>query len=733
MAESFAMKKTFVLIPKQVNNPFFDVVRNGCFDESVRLGNVECRYLGPEEANGWDQYNIVQSLVQDHRAGVEVIHGIALSVVDEFVANQAVALAVEAGIPVVTFDSDAPNSQRLSYIGTNNYALGRSLGKILLQLRPEGGSYGVISAAAPNVMTRVEGLRSYLGETAWTELGSPKDSKDSIDVSLDLMWEFPQQYPQIDAIVPVGGWPMFDSNTTRYRHFVDAHRHLTLVVADTLPVQVELLTNGYVDGLVGQVPYQMGVECVKVLNDYTNANDSVVPNEILGTSVMEFVRVPLLLPEPNLDQNLLDELVVVGYTLFGIIAGLSVLSAAWTLWKRRVRVVRASQPIFLVMIATGTLLLGFSVVPLSLDDSREGFTKRQGQIMCMSVPWLASLGFTITFSALFSKTWRINRIFHGRDRFSRVRVTERDVMVPLVVLLSFNLVVLTCWTIISPLEYRRESHEGTDGWNRVISTYGSCRAPVNSVSWSYMVLLGVINLGVLVIANWQAYEARSIQSEFSESRYIAVVMASMLQACFSGLPILFLVRELPQAYYLILTFMVFIICLAILLLIFVPKIVYERSLRKEDSAVMARQIRLAIRSSMAPGSKPGYSSSHTASVVDKGNRFSSHIDNDDDGMECIIDNDSSQSRGSRRRQASPATSAFESRNEDVDVDMPAIDEELAGSQSKGGFTDDEESAEILAESLAVLNSPPVYTIQEWKNSMVENSGVGDNNDNDTGE
>jgi hypothetical protein len=48
-------------------------------------------------------------------------------------------------------------------------------------------------------------------------------------------------------------------------------------------------------------------------------------------------------------------------------------------------------------------------------------------------------------------------------------------MAPLCLLFVGHIVVLACWTVIDPLTYVREA-EGTDGWNRIISTYGSCQS-----------------------------------------------------------------------------------------------------------------------------------------------------------------------------------------------------------------------------------------------------------------
>ena len=65
--------------------------------------------------------------------------------------------------------------------------------------------------------------------------------------------------PNVNAIVSTGGWPMF--NPTRWKQFVDQHPHLLLIVIDSLPVQRQLLADGYVHALVGQRPEEMGKRC----------------------------------------------------------------------------------------------------------------------------------------------------------------------------------------------------------------------------------------------------------------------------------------------------------------------------------------------------------------------------------------------------------------------------------------------------------------------------------------
>ncbi|MFM2279053.1 MAG: hypothetical protein RLZZ444_1284, partial [Pseudomonadota bacterium] len=173
MAENYK----FAVVPKAMNNPFFDLTRDGCLAEAAKLGNVECIYQGPVEHEPATQAQIIEDLI------TQGVDGLAISVSDAAAATTVINKAVDAGIVVITFDSDAPESKRSSYVGTNNKEFGKALGEELLKLKPEGGTYGMISggAAAPNLAERVDGVREALAGSKWTEVaGSPTFSNDDI-------------------------------------------------------------------------------------------------------------------------------------------------------------------------------------------------------------------------------------------------------------------------------------------------------------------------------------------------------------------------------------------------------------------------------------------------------------------------------------------------------------------------------------------------------------------------
>ncbi|WFU15383.1 sugar-binding protein [Bradyrhizobium sp. CB3481] len=263
---AFAQTYKFVIVPKAMNNPFFDVARDGCLKRAKELGNVECIYKGPVEHEPATQAQIIQDFV------TQKVDGLAISVADVAAMTKSIDAATAAGIPVITFDADAPGSKRIAYIGTNNKDFGLALGKQLLQLKPEGGKYAVVSGGpgAKNLAERVDGVREALKGSKWTEVaGSPTFCNDDPALAVQQMADLRTATPDLGAIVPVGGWPMFAPEG--YKAFVNKNKKdieagkLTLVVADTLKMQLELLRDGYSNALTGQRPFEMGEKAMDTL------------------------------------------------------------------------------------------------------------------------------------------------------------------------------------------------------------------------------------------------------------------------------------------------------------------------------------------------------------------------------------------------------------------------------------------------------------------------------------
>jgi ribose transport system substrate-binding protein len=275
-------KYVFALVPKNMNNPFFDQARDGCKKaEAESNGAFECMYIGPGEHGGGDEeVAIVQDLV------AKKVDGIAVSPANAAAMAVAAQAAKDAGIPMLTWDSDLlPENKdlRLAYIGTHNYEIGVNLAKLAMQIKPKGGTICIQSggAAAANHNERMQGIRDTLagkqsaaspgdrltGQNGWTEIdGCPLYTNDDFNVAVQQFQDIMAKNPKLDAFIPTGGFPQFVPDANRaavapYKDMIASHA-LALVVADTLPVQIDQMKEGLSLGQVGQRPFEMGYKAM---------------------------------------------------------------------------------------------------------------------------------------------------------------------------------------------------------------------------------------------------------------------------------------------------------------------------------------------------------------------------------------------------------------------------------------------------------------------------------------
>ena len=205
--------------------------------------------------------------------------------------GRALIAAKAAGIPVLTWDSDLlaqDKGLRAAYVGTHNYEIGVNIGKLVMQIKPKGGTICIQSggAAAANHNERMQGIRDTLagkasseapgerltGQNGWKEAdGCPLYTDDDFTRANQQMEDILAKYPNLDAFTPTGGFPQFlpdayERIASKYKDKI-ASGALALVVADTLPVQIELMKKGLSAGQVGQRPFEMGYKVMNFLLD----------------------------------------------------------------------------------------------------------------------------------------------------------------------------------------------------------------------------------------------------------------------------------------------------------------------------------------------------------------------------------------------------------------------------------------------------------------------------------
>lgn len=299
-------KLVIAVVPKNLNNPFFDQAKFGCEKavEEIGADKVECFFTGPGEHGGGDeQVQIVADLI------AKGVDGIAVSASNAAALASVLPQAKEKGIPVLTWDSDLlPENKdlRVAYIGTYNYDIGTNLAKLAMEIKPNGGTICIQSggAAAANHNERMQGIRDTLagaksaaapgerltGQNGWTEVdGCPLYTNDDFPLSVQQLEDILGKYPDLDAFIPTGGFPQFVPDA--YRQAVSKYKDkiadgsLALVVADTLPVQIDLMKEGLSAGQVGQRPFEMGNKVMHAIYDMKNGGAAPADPTYTGLDV----------------------------------------------------------------------------------------------------------------------------------------------------------------------------------------------------------------------------------------------------------------------------------------------------------------------------------------------------------------------------------------------------------------------------------------------------------------
>ena len=142
----------------------------------------------------------------------------------------------------------------------------------------------------------------------------------------------------------------------------------------------------------------------------------------------------------------------------------------------------------------------------------------------------------------------------------------------------------------------------------------------------------IVNFSVLVTACWQAFEARDIKCEFAEAKYIGLAVFSMFQGFLTGVPIVVVAKSIPEAFYLILTFLIFVVSMVVLLLIFLPKMLMERRYAamtpEQQKKAMAVSVRASATASTRAMSQNSISGLRSSAFQATGGGGSNHMKRD---------------------------------------------------------------------------------------------------------
>jgi simple sugar transport system substrate-binding protein len=144
-------KPKFTFVNHVTTNPFFVPTKYGA-DDACKLLGCSYQWTGSESANVNEMVNAFNSAISAK------VDGIAVAIVDAKAFNGPIKKALDAGIPVVGYNADAPDSGRLAYIGQDLFVSGQEMGQHIIDLVGSGDvALFIATPGAANIQPRIDG------------------------------------------------------------------------------------------------------------------------------------------------------------------------------------------------------------------------------------------------------------------------------------------------------------------------------------------------------------------------------------------------------------------------------------------------------------------------------------------------------------------------------------------------------------------------------------------------
>ncbi len=277
-------KITIAMIAKSSTNPVFLASRTGAEAAAKQLSDslhirVEIVWLTPPQEDGQVQAQRIQQAVND---GADAI---LISCSDAGKVTGAINDAVDRGVPVMTFDSDAPQSKRFSFYGVDDAKTGAQVMSELAKLMNGKGKVAILAGNqnAPNLQHRVQGAKDEAAKYPGIQITGVFNHIETPQDAAAEVIRAGNAYPDITGWAMIGGWALFtrtlitDLNPARVK----------VVSVDALAAELEYVDKGVVPVLLAQSVYQWGFVGVHTIVDkihFKKDVPAIIPMELVRVS-----------------------------------------------------------------------------------------------------------------------------------------------------------------------------------------------------------------------------------------------------------------------------------------------------------------------------------------------------------------------------------------------------------------------------------------------------------------
>jgi ribose transport system substrate-binding protein len=260
------------MIAKSSNNPSFLAARMGAENRARELSAeinvpIAVEWLTPPQEDAKVQAKRITQAVNDH------VDAILVSISDAAEITPVIDDAVSRGVPVMTFDSDAPDSRRFAFCGVDDIEAGRAVMRELVPLVPAKAKVAILAGneGALNLRQRVQGAKEEVALHPGLKALGPFFHVETPQAAAAEVLRVRAAHPEIKGWAMVGGWPLY---TRTLLEEMDPARE-KIVSMNALPAQLVYVEKGLAPVLLAQPNYLWGAVGVASIVDKVLLRKSV--------------------------------------------------------------------------------------------------------------------------------------------------------------------------------------------------------------------------------------------------------------------------------------------------------------------------------------------------------------------------------------------------------------------------------------------------------------------------
>ncbi len=247
-------KWKWVFVNHVTTNPFFVPTQYGIEDAGA-IYNTTHQWTGSENS-------VVSEMVSAMNTAIAAkANGIAVCLIDAHAFNAPTKKALDAGIPVIAYNADAPagsGNERLAYIGQDLFVSGQKMGEKIVELIPSGDVAGFIATPGSlNIQPRIDGAKQAIKDSGKPINFTQIATGAQVNAELSTIDAYYQGHKSLKGMFAVDAGSTQGVAQVMQKYNLPA-KGIHGGGYDLLPTTLNLINKGFLDFTIDQQPYLQG-------------------------------------------------------------------------------------------------------------------------------------------------------------------------------------------------------------------------------------------------------------------------------------------------------------------------------------------------------------------------------------------------------------------------------------------------------------------------------------------